>query len=517
MPPEQRPPGDRGPVASHVGADATETTPLLIANDVAPTADADVAKATALREPGRPDADPAREDKPLPGWQIFLLCYARLVEPMAFFSIFPYINQMAQQNGDLADADVGFYSGLIESLFSLTQAVVMIFWGMLSDRVGRKPVLVFSLVGVTLATSIFGLARTIWQMILFRCLAGVFGGTIVTMRTMIAEHSTAKTQARAFSWFAFSGNLGIFIGPLLGGALADPVHQYPGFFGNRFFLEYPYALPSLVVGLLGLTAAVACFVFVEETLKKEPRGGGGGDGSAAPKRDPHSVVQLVKSNGVGTVLFVYGYLMLLAFAFTAIVPVFWFTPVRLGGYGFTPLQISVMMAVNGSAQALWLLVVFPPLQRRIGTNGVLRACSYAYPWFFLVCPLGNLALKAGVDNPAMMACFWVFAPIGLALGSGVSMAFTAIQLALNDVSPSPQVLGALNALALTGVSVIRAFAPALFTSLFAIGARTQYLWGEAIWVLMVALAAGLIFAVRQLPEEGDLKTAREQDQAEQDQ
>ncbi|KAK1980536.1 major facilitator superfamily transporter [Colletotrichum cereale] len=513
MPPELRPPGDRGPVASHDG-NATETTPLLIANDIAPTADPDVAKAATLREPDRRDvADP--EDKPLPGWQIFLLCYARLVEPMAFFSIFPYISQMAQQNGNLAHADVGFYSGLIESLFSLTQAIFMVYWGKLSDRVGRKPVLVFSLVGVTLATSIFGMAQTIWQMILFRCLAGVFGGTIVTMRTMIAEHSTSKTQARAFSWFAFSGNLGLFIGPLMGGVLADPAHLYPGVFKSRFFLDYPYALPSFVVGFLGLTAALACFFFVEETLKKEPRGQGD-NGSAAPKKDTRSIRKLVKSKGVGSVLVVYAYLMLLAISYTAIVPVFWYTPVKLGGYGFTPLQIAIMMAVNGVAQALWLVVIFPPLQRRIGTNGVMRFCAYAYPWFYLTCPLGNFILKAGVNNHGWTTFFWVFAPISLTLGSGVSMSFTAVQLALNDVSPSPQVLGALNALALTGVSLIRAFTPALYTSLFAIGARTQYLWGHAIWVLMISLAVGLIFAVRQLPDEEDLKRAREREQAEQD-
>ncbi|GJD04505.1 major facilitator superfamily transporter [Colletotrichum higginsianum] len=505
--------GNDGAVASH-RTDATETTPLLAVGDIAPTADPDVSKATTLNEPDRQDDDP--EDKPLPGWQIFLLCYARLVEPMAFFSIFPYINQMVQENGNLPIPDVGFYSGLIESLFSLTQAIVMIYWGKLSDRVGRKPVLVFSLVGVTFATSIFGMAQTIWQMVLFRCLAGVFGGTIVTMRTMIAEHSTPKTQARAFSWFAFSGNLGLFLGPLLGGALADPAHQYPGLFKGQFFLDYPYALPSFVVGSLGLTSALTSFFFVEETLKRE-RHDESDNGSTAPKKDTPSIAQLVKSKGVGKVLYVYGYIMLLAIAYTAIVPVFWYTPVELGGFGFVFLQFSIMMAVNGISQALWLLIVFPPLQRRIGTNGVLRACAYAYPLFFLLCPLGNLCLKAGVDDPGLVTLFWIIAPIGLAIGSGVSMSFTAVQLALNDVSPSPQVLGTINALALTGTSVIRSFSPALFASLFAVGAGTQVLGGYAIWVLMIALAIGLIFVVRQLPDEEDLEQLREQEQAQQEQ
>ncbi|GKT56468.1 major facilitator superfamily transporter [Colletotrichum tofieldiae] len=513
MAPEQRPFSKHWAAASH-DSNATETTPLLIANEIAPTADPDIAKATTLNEPSQRDDDP--EDKPLPGWQIFLLCYARVVEPMAFFSIIPYINQMAQQNGNLAYADVGFYSGLIESMFSLAQALVMIFWGKLSDRVGRKPVLVFSLVGVTLATSIFGMAQTIWQMVLFRCLAGVFGGTIVTMRTMVAEHSTPKTQARAFSWFAFSGNLGLFLGPLLGGALADPVHQYPGVFKSQFFHDYPYALPSFVIGFIGLTAALTSFLFLEETLKKAHHGEGD-HGPVAPKKHTRSITELIKSKGVGNVLYVYGHLMLLAIAYTAIVSLFWFTPVKLGGYGFTSFQISIMLAVSGIAQSLWLLVIFPPLQHRIGTNGVLRVCSYAYPWFYLTCPLGNLILKASANSPNLITFFWVFVPISLAIGSGVSMSFTGIQLALNDVSPSPQFLGTLNALALTGTSVIRAFTPALFTSLFAIGARTQYLWGYAIWVLMIALATGLIFAVRQLPEAEDLNKVREREQVEQDQ
>jgi len=57
--------------------------------------------------------------------------------------------------------------------------LVMISWGRAADRFGRKPILVMSLVGVTIATAIFGLSKAVWQMIAFRCLAGVFAGTVV--------------------------------------------------------------------------------------------------------------------------------------------------------------------------------------------------------------------------------------------------------------------------------------------------------------------------------------------------
>lgn len=498
---------------------ATEQTPLLTNKDVAPTTDSTVSESTTLQgsSSGTPpehrngnashENGDGEDDKPLPKKQIFWLCFSRMIEPLAFFSIFPYINQMAQENGHLADADVGFYSGLIESLFSLTQAIVMVFWGRAADRIGRKPVLIFSLVGVTIATSIFGLAKTIWEMILYRSIAGIFAGTIVTLRTMLAEHSTPRTQAIAFSWFAFSGNLGIFLGPLIGGALADPAHQYPGAFGKaKFFHYYPYALSSLVVGLFGLVSVFTGAFYIEETLKKEPSSE---NGSVKPREDSRQgILELVKAPGVGRVLYVYGHVMLLAFAYTAIVPVFWFTPVALGGYGFTPVQISLMMAVNGIAQAAWLLLAFPALQHRWGTNGVMRLCSVAYPVFFAACPAGNLLLRAGAGR-----VFWAVYPPLLAVGCGVSMSFTAIQLALNDVSPDARVLGTLNALALTGSSALRAFAPAVFTSLFALGARTQWLWGYAIWVLLVALALGFTVVARYLPEtetRGEASVGREE-------
>lgn len=453
-------------------------------------------------------SDSDDEEKPLPKVQVLLLCYARMIEPLAFFSIFPYVNQMIQDNGSVADSDVGFYSGLIESLFSLTQAIVMILWGRAADRVGRKPVLAFSLIGVTFATGLFGMAKTIPQMIMLRCLAGVFAGSIVTIRTMVAEHSTAKTQARAFSWFAFSGNLGIFLGPLLGGALADPATQYPGAFGGvHFFKDYPYALSSLVVALVGATAAVSTALFVQETLKKEPAEHGEGAGSDAPaQRGNLSTWELLKSPGVAVVLYIYGHIMMLAFAYTAIIPVWWFTPVRLGGCGFTPLQISLMMGLNGAAQAAWLLLIFPALQRRIGTKGVIRVCALAYPFFFLCLPLSSFLLRIGTDTS--VKAFWIFAPTALAIGCGVSMSFTAIQLAINDISPSPRVLGTLNALALTGVSGLRAFCPALFTTLFAIGARTQLLGGYAIWVLLLVLASGLSVTARYLPEPREARKRR---------
>lgn len=489
-----KPDGDEGRPRER----ASEVTPLLATAYAAPAQDPDVAEAVAGGGGAAASRNDDDGDRPLPRGQIFLLCYARIVEPVAFFSIFPYINQMLLHvSPDLAATDVGFYSGLIESLFSLTQMVVMLFWGRVADRYGRKPVLVASLAGICVMTSIFGLATNLWQMVLFRCLAGVFAGSVVTIRTMISERSTPRTQARAFSFFAFASNLGIVAGPMLGGLLAEPAKQFPAVLGHvQFFHDFPYALPNFATGLVALSAVFTSYFYVEETLvRKRTTGDAGENGedvAAAPV--PMTTWELVKAPGVAIVLLVFSHLMLLAFAYTAIISVFWFTPIERGGFSFDHFWIGMFMSLNGVSQALWLLLIFPPLQHRLGTNGVIRACANAYPFFLGFSAVLNLLLRRG-----FVTAFWVLAPLATMIGPGVSMSFTGIQLALNDVSPSPETLGTLNALALTAAAGIRAFAPALFASLFAVGARTQVLWGYMVWLVLVVLALLLTVGSRYLP------------------
>ncbi|KAG8750249.1 hypothetical protein FRC12_012973, partial [Ceratobasidium sp. 428] len=103
---------------------------------------------------------------PVPKAQLLALCLARLAEPIAYTQIFPYINQMIEDLG-IADspAQVGFYSGVVDSIFAVAQLLTIYAFGKMSDRVGRKPVILFGLSGVALSTTIFGLSNTfIWMM-----------------------------------------------------------------------------------------------------------------------------------------------------------------------------------------------------------------------------------------------------------------------------------------------------------------------------------------------------------------
>ncbi|RGP79275.1 hypothetical protein FLONG3_2616 [Fusarium longipes] len=502
------------------GGDAAETMPLLVGGQLAPDADTEASTLIGTASSGlgsgaasvagdygtvgisgdgaaesvTAPADTKPLSKPLPTLQILLLCYARVMEPIAFFSIFPFIAKMVQENGNLPKSDVGFYSGLIESLFSATQMVVLLSWSRLADRIGRRPVLLITMFGTAVGPVLFGMSKTIWQMILFRCMAGVFSGSGLVIRTMISELSTPKTQAKAFSWFAFGGNVGIFLGPIVGGALADPAHQFPKTFGGiQFFLDYPYALQGIVVGAISSTGFITSFFLLKETLH-EPKH----SYAEIVAQPPSSTWQLIKSPAVAIVLWAYGHAMFLAFTFTAILPVVLYTPIDLGGTGFDSFKISVYMAIQGASQALWLLVAFPLLHRRFGTRGVMKICGYAYPWFFAGFIVLNTLLRAHTD--ASMAAFWILAVIVTVFGPGVSMAFTGVQLALNDAAPDPQVVGTLNALALSLASGIRAIVPGVATAIYAIGVRGQILGGHLAWVILIPFAMAFAVVCEKIPE-----------------
>ncbi|KAI8943511.1 hypothetical protein NX059_001511 [Plenodomus lindquistii] len=167
----------------------------------------------------------------------------------------------------------------------------------------------------------------------------------------------------------------------------------------------------------------------------------------------------------------------------------------MGGLGFSPAIIAACTGLNGASQAIWILLVFPQLHRHFGTGRILWFCAIAWPIFFALCPMYYLLLAQGYDT-----IFWSTGPPILALLSGVAMAFTGVQLALNDISPSHETLGTLNAIALAIQSGLRAVAPAVATSVYAIGVKYHILQGQLFWLCNIVLALGLLILLRVMPE-----------------
>ncbi|QDS67913.1 hypothetical protein FKW77_008472 [Venturia effusa] len=204
---------------------------------------------------------------------LFILALCRICEPIAFTSIFPYIFYMVKSFGITSEREIAVYTGLVTSIFAIAEFSASIFWGWLSDRVGRKPILLTGLAGTGISMLMFGFASNLPMALFARALGGFLNGNIGVILTTVGEVVTVEAhQSRAFSIIPFVWCLGSIIGAGLGGVLSDPVKSYPDFFDpNGLFAKYPYLLPNLVctaIVVLGLTIGL---LFLEET-HEEKRG-----------------------------------------------------------------------------------------------------------------------------------------------------------------------------------------------------------------------------------------------------
>ena len=158
--------------------------------------------------------------------------------------------------------------------------------------------------------------------------------------------------------------------------------------------------------------ALTSLFFVSESLKRKA------DGESDPE-PPMSTWEVLRSPGVPIVLYIFGHTMLLSLAYTAVTPVFMFTSIKNGGFGFNDQQIAMFIAISGGSQAFWMLFFFPPLQKKFGTGSVLRGCAIVEPFFMALWPVMNEVLRNGCT-----LAFWIVTPTCLALGSGVAMIFS---------------------------------------------------------------------------------------------
>lgn len=183
-------------------------------------------------------------------------------------SIFPYVYHMVE-SFHVTDSDqkIALYAGMITSAFTFAEFSAGMFWGRMSDRVGRKPVLVMGLVGTAISMIAFGFAPNLPTAMIARALGGLLNGNIGVLQTTVAELVTVKEhQPRAYSIMPFVWCLGSIVGPALGGALAKPCDNYPWLFQrNTLFDRFPFLLPNLVCVVVLLCGIVVGFLFLEET------------------------------------------------------------------------------------------------------------------------------------------------------------------------------------------------------------------------------------------------------------
>lgn len=191
----------------------------------------------------------------------------RLSEPIALVSIFPYAWLMVQSFHVGSEDDASFYAGILISAFSFTEAISGMLWGSVSDKIGRKPVMLIGLLGTILSLLMVGFSKSFGLALVGRALGGLLNGNQGVIMTIVGELvKNPAHEPRAYAVMPFVFSIGSVIGPALGGTLANPVKGFPTFFQKGgFFDTFPWALPNLVCAALLLVSVILAYLFLEET------------------------------------------------------------------------------------------------------------------------------------------------------------------------------------------------------------------------------------------------------------
>ncbi len=154
--------------------------------------------------------------------------------------------------------------GAILAIYSLTQFVFSPFWGRLSDRIGRRPVVLLGLFGSSISFSVFGISDTIPELFFARFLAGFFtAASLPTARAFIADISPPEKRTARMGLIGAAFGLGFTFGPAIGSATSRII--LPG------FERYIYAAPSFLAAALALLNFTFAYFNLPETLSDELR------------------------------------------------------------------------------------------------------------------------------------------------------------------------------------------------------------------------------------------------------
>ncbi|KAM3524234.1 hypothetical protein MY4038_007846 [Beauveria bassiana] len=462
-----------------------------------------------------------RNPDDFPTLQLFLLAIVRLAEPIALTSIYPYAWALVKQFNFGDEQDASFYSGLLISAFSLAEAVMGMYWGGLSDRVGRKPVLILGCVGTMFSMVVVGFASNIWIALVGRAVGGFLNGNIGVIQTMVGELVTKpEHEPKAFAVMPFVWSIGTIIGPCIGGTFANPAESWPELFSrDGVFGRFPYLLPNLLCAFLLLVSIILGFFLLEETHPNmKPRVLLPADTYASEETPLMETSDAMKRPAVdlraetyGTMREtseqrqedaeceeksllsvpvwnkrVVGFIIALSIftyhsmTYDHLMPIFFeddrasalvsalkvstsspfYSP---GGLGLSLRQVGLIMAVNGGIALFVQAVIFPLAAERFGVFRLFIIVTVLHPIIYVIVPF-LLYVPESMLFPAIYSCLAVRNILSITL-------YPLLLILIKEATPTSSALGKVNGLAASAGAACRMIAPPIAGYLYTTGSR----------------------------------------------
>ncbi len=340
--------------------------------------------------------------------------------------------------------------GALFATFAFCQFVSAPLWGNVSDRIGRKRVLVISQIGATLGWTGLAFAPTLAWVFVARIVEGISGGNISVTQAYVADRVDVAERSRAFAFVGASFSAGLVLGPLAGGLL---------------LAHYGYRAPFLLAAALQLVTLVVTLLYLPEDVAARAETAPAAKLSDIPRYFADPAIAPVLVQKLAFSLGLYAWFSVFALVLGAV-------------SGFSPSQISYFFAVFGAASVVIQLFVVGRLVDRLGVRTTSNLGFAAALAFFALVPF--------MHEIAILAIQIVLFAFGL------STTNATLATLLTDSSPERvrgTVLGVGSSLeAIAGVSM-----PVVATAVFATYGAP---YSGAISALFVAVALALGIAAQ---------------------
>jgi MFS family permease len=286
-----------------------------------------------------------------------VLFTAVLVDSVGFGVVIPVLPFYATSFGATP-----FEVTALFAAFSAMQMVATPLWGRVSDRRGRRPLLIFGLFASAVSHLIFGLANTLWLLFASRLAAGAAGGTIAVAHAYVADTTTVEDRAHHMGLVGAAAGLGFMMGPAIGG------------FASRWGLGFPGYVAAILAAINGIAAL---FLLPESRSKEEAR--------TAPRSETDTLagwIGRMTSEPISTMMLVY-FLAISAFSgMTALLALF-----LEAKFAADPQAVGYIFTIAGGSTVVIRGLVLGRLVRRFGEKSVVRLGAFALVLALAAMPL----------------------------------------------------------------------------------------------------------------------------------
>ncbi|KAL0487797.1 peptide/nitrate transporter [Acrasis kona] len=434
---------------------------------------------------------------------------------------------------DQDERKIGYYAGLLGSSYYCTQLFAAFIWGYMSDRIGRRPVILIGITGSCITSLLFGFSTNIYWAIGTRMLLGALNGNVGVCKTYIGEVTDKTNQAKAFSYVGMSFSTSLIAGPLIGGFLSRPVTQYPNLFkqdgiikqfltrrasescgvhivcdwfcdcihfyqGNKQAkliestedhtqdaevtldneLAHP---PSIHVDQLKeITQEQELTEMEQNTFKIGSRT------FTFPKWWPKNEITTTRAPLL--TCFIYSLLGLVTISFQEVIPLWSLLPLSQKGLGFDPSKIGILGLVSGFVIGFLQIALMARILKKFGAMWAFRIASLIVVPFFPFYPeISYLGGSSVLLWAVLIVVFFI-------RFSCTECMYTCMNLMMNNSVTSVS-RGKLNGLAMSLISLMRAIGPAGGAALFSLSNFLPFPFDVHLMFILFSVSFTIIFCI----------------------